>query len=129
HSWNVVKTFTQPINSGLTLSPTDTWVFGEPFSPSLGTLHYNGRTWTKLATGAGLEGASALSATSIWAYGVSSVAHFNGHAWKRTSVARLLPKSNKICGPGFVSAIVAVSATSVYAAGAACCQDGQGPLV
>ena len=129
HSWNVVKTFTQPINSGLAISPTDTWVFGEAFAPSLGTLHYDGHTWTKVKTGTGLLGASALSASSIWAYGSSGVGLWNGHTWKRTSVTRLLPKSSKICGPGFLSAIDAISATNVYAAGAAGCQDGQGPLV
>jgi hypothetical protein len=109
-------------NSGLTISPTDTWVFGEALAPSLGTLHYDGHTWTKVKTGTGLLGASALSATSIWAFGPSGVGRWNGHTWKRTSVARLLPKSSKICGPGFLNAIDAISATNVFADGTAGCR-------
>jgi hypothetical protein len=70
-----------------------------------------------------------MSPTSVWAYGNSSVAHWNGHSFKRTSLTRLLPKSSKLCGPGVLSAIDAVSASSVFAVGAADCPDGHGPLV
>ena len=127
HSWQQVKVFHQLITSGLVLSPTDVWVFGEPFSPSLGAVHYNGHTWTKSARG--LVGASALSAHSIWAFGGSNVAHWNGSKWRTTSVARLLPKSNQVCGPGFVAGIDALSSRDVFAVADGGCPDGGGPFL
>jgi len=127
HGWQQVKVFRDLISSGLVLSPTNVWVFGEPFAPSLGAVHYNGHTWTKSARG--LVGASALSASSIWAYGGSNVAHWNGSKWRTTSVARLLPKSNQVCGPAFVAGIEALSARDVFAVADGGCPDGGGPFV
>jgi hypothetical protein len=126
-SWRQVKTFGKLINSGLAISSTDVWVFGESFAPSLGAVHYNGHTWTQTARG--LLGGSALSARSVWAYGTSSVAHWNGTRWRVTSVAKLLPKGGGACGPGFLGGIDAISASNVVAVGAGGCPDGQGPFV
>ncbi len=128
HSWKQVKTFGQLVGTGLAISSNDVWVFGEPFKPELGTMHFNGHRWIKVGGGL-LLGASALSASSIWAYGPASVAHWNGSSWHRTSVTRLLPKGSQVCGAGFLSGIVALSAKNVYAVGAGGCPDGQGPLV
>jgi hypothetical protein len=127
NGWRQVKAFGEVINSGLALSPTNVWVFGAAFGPSLGAVHYNGHTWTKSARG--LLGASALSARSIWAYGKSSVAHWNGSTWRSTSVGRLLPKGNQVCGPGLLAGIDALSARDVFAVAKGGCPDGEGPLV
>lgn len=127
HSWRQIKVFSRLVTSSLVLSPTDVWVFGEAFAPSLGAVHYNGHTWTKSASG--LAGASALSPDSIWAFGGSNVAHWNGSKWRTTSVAKLLPKGNQVCGPGFVTGIHALSPRDVFAAGAGGCPDGGGPFV
>ncbi len=126
--WTVIKTFSKPVTSGLAISSTDAWVFGTPFAPELGNMHYDGRTWTKTG-GPALEGASALSASSIWAYGLNEVAHWNGRAWRATSVKSLLPAAGGACSPGFLSGIHAISAANVYAIGAGGCPDGQGPFV
>ncbi len=129
HSWKQVKTFGKLISTGLAISPTNVWVFGEPFGRErLGTMRFNGHGWRAVGKGPFL-GASALSASSIWAYGPQNVGHWNGSTFHRVSVARLLPKPSQVCGPGFLSGIVALSATNVYAAGAGGCPDGQGPLV
>jgi len=79
-------------------------------------------------TGKGLEGASALSARSIWGFGGTDVAHWNGRAWTKTSVARLLPKNTRL-SHSFVAGIYAASANSVYAAASGGRQDEGGPLV
>jgi hypothetical protein len=126
--WKVLKTFSKPINSGLALSATDAWVFGDAFPPELGNLHYNGKTWANTG-GPALQGASALSANSLWAYGMNEVAHWNGHSWSATSVKRLLPKGNEVCGSGSLTGIYAASARNVYAIGAGGCPDGQGPFI
>src|SRR6516162_9317639 len=68
--WAVVRSFSRSIGGAVVLSPSDVWVFGTDEIPgaSLGAWHYNGRTWTKVATGHGLEGGSGRSATDIWAF-------------------------------------------------------------
>jgi hypothetical protein len=124
-SWAKVKKFSKPIGSGLAISRTDVWVFG---SPGTGTWHFNGHSWTKSVTGKGLKGASALSASNIWAFGGTNVAHWNGKSWTKTSVARLLPKNTQL-SHSFVAGIYAASAGSVYAAASGGRQDEGGPLV
>ncbi len=123
--WAKVKKFSKPINSGVVLSSTDVWVFG---SPGTGTYHYNGHTWTHSTSGSGLNGGSALSASSIWAYGGTSVAHWNGSTWTKTSVASLLPKNTQL-SHSFMAGIYAASSSNVYAVGTGGRQDEGGPLV
>jgi hypothetical protein len=82
----------------------------------------------KVASGRGLEGASALSADNIWAYGGRSVAHWNGRSWARTSLARLLPKSTQLRN-AFLAGIYAASARSVYVAASGGRVDQNGPLI
>jgi len=123
--WSKVKKFTKPIGSGLAVSSTDVWVFG---SPGTGTWHFNGHGWARSLSGKGLEGASALSANSIWAFGGTNVAHWNGKSWTKTSVAQLLPKNTQL-SHSFVAGIYAASAGSVYAAASGGRQDEGGPLV
>ena len=129
-SWSAERSFAKQIGGAAVISKTDVWVFGEPVSPgsALGTWHFNGRTWTKVASGHGLEGGSALSASSIWAFAGTKVAHWNGHTWTRTSVAALLPAKQELNDPAVVG-IDAQSASSVYAVGSGNLEDEGGPTV
>jgi hypothetical protein len=128
--WTVAGAFPQEIGGAAVISPTDVWVFGEPFYPSagLGAWHYNGHTWSRVTSGHGLEGGSALSADDIWAFDGSDVAHWNGHTWSRTSVAHLLPPKQALNGPA-VTGVYAVSPHNVYAFGNGNLQDEGGPIV
>jgi len=71
---------------------------------------------------------SALSAGSVWAFGGTSVAHWNGHVWARTSVRGLLPAKQLLNSPA-VAAVYAQSANSVWAVGDGYRQDEGGPVV
>jgi hypothetical protein len=98
HTWSVAKAFGQPIGGASVAGGKDVWVFGQPeINQRLGVWHYNGHRWSRLSTS--LDGGSALSATSVWAFRGTAVYHFNGHKWAKTSVARLLPKNNGLNDP------------------------------
>ena len=126
-NWTIVKRFAKPVESGLAISSSNVWVFGQSFAPELGTWHYNGATWTKVSSGGGLNGASALSANSIWAYGGTNVAHWNGSTWKKTSVKSLIPKNGEFTR-WQVTGIVPISSASVYAIASGGKQDVGGPI-
>jgi hypothetical protein len=128
HKWSALKSFSKPISSALGLSAKDAWVFGLAYAPKLGNVHYNGHTWASTG-GPALQGASALSASSIWAYGLNEVAHWNGKSWKATSVKNLLPKSTDVCAAGSLDGIYAISAKSVYAIAGGGCPDYEGPFI
>ncbi|MGH8919744.1 MAG: hypothetical protein ACRD0H_15675, partial [Actinomycetes bacterium] len=129
HAWSVQRSFAQQIGGAVVISPSDVWVFGQPFVPGagLGAWHYNGRAWSRVASGHGLEGGSALSANDIWAFDGSDVAHWNGHTWSRTSVASLLPAKQQLNDP-MLTGIFAQSSHSVYAIANGDLQDEGGPL-
>jgi hypothetical protein len=129
-AWSLVHTFPRQIGGAVVLSASNVWVFGEPFIPGagLGAVHYNGHTWTAVKGGGGLQGGSGLSASNIWAFGGSDVAHWNGHAWSRTNLASLLPARQQLNGPA-VTGIYAQSPDSVYAIGNGNLQDEGGPTV
>jgi hypothetical protein len=129
-NWSVARSFGKQIGGAVVISATDVWVFGEPFAPggALGTWHYNGHKWAKVTSGHGLEGGSALSAASIWSFGGTSVAHWNGSTWTRTSVAALLPAKQALNDPAVVG-IDAQSKDSVYAIGSGNLEDEGGPTV
>jgi len=130
HAWTAQRSFGHQIGGGVVISPGDVWVFGQPFVPGagLGAWHYNGHTWSHVASGHGLEGGSALSARDVWAFDGVDVAHWNGSTWSRTSVARLLPARQQLNDPA-VTGIFAMSPDSVYATGNGNLQDEGGPLV
>jgi type IV secretory pathway VirB2 component (pilin) len=130
HTWTVQRSFAQQIGGAAVISSSDIWVFGQPYFPGtgLGAWHYNGRTWSRVASGGGLQGGSALSANNIWAVDGSDIAHWNGSGWSRTSVAHLLPAKQELNGP-LLTGIFAESAHSVYAIGNGGLQDEGGPLV
>jgi hypothetical protein len=92
-SWKVIKTFNAPIGGASVTSASNVWVFGSPVSSDhLGVYHYNGKTWTKVAST--LNGGQGLTESSAWAYTGSTVAHYNGKAWTGTNLARLIPGSS-----------------------------------
>ena len=103
------------------LGPRDVWVFGSAWE------HYNGHTWTRVTSAHGLFGASALSDNDIWAFGQSTVAHWNGHALTRTSVKKLLIAKNPADSPQLVG-IYAQSKNSIWAMGNGHTADAGGPL-
>jgi hypothetical protein len=129
HHWTVLGSFSRSIGGGVVLSPSDVWVFGTPDVPGadLGAWHYNGRTWTKVASGGKLEGGSGLSASDIWAFDGADVAHWNGSTWTKTSVATLLPARQQLNDPA-VTGIYEQSKHSVYAIANGRLQDEGGPL-
>ena len=129
-SWSVAGSFPRTVGSAVVFSPANVWAFGQPYSPGaqLGAWHYNGHGWSAVPGGQGLGGGSAVSPGSIWAYSGTSVAHWNGSSWTRTSVAGLLPASDGMNDPA-VTAVYAVSASNVYAVGAGNYDDGGGPTV
>ena len=119
--WAVAKRFPQhgvmtQLTGVTALSPSNVWVFGGPGAdPGLGTWHFNGHSWQHVTSGAGdgIETASALSATNMWAIGSAtapqdSIAHFTGR-WTTVRAAAL-------SGLQF-SAITAVSRHDVWAVG------------
>ena len=128
--WTVARSFSRAIGGAVVLSSSDVWVFGEPFTPGagLGAWHYNGRTWTQVASGHGLEGGSGLSASDIWAFDGTDVAHWNGSTWSRTSVRSLLPAKQLLNDPA-LTGIFEQSRHSVYAIANGQLQDEGGPLV
>ena len=129
-TWTVQRSFAEQIGGAVVISPSDIWVFGQPYFPGarLGAWHYNGHTWSAVASGGGLQGGSALSANNIWAVDGSDIAHWNGSTWSRTSVSRLLPLKQELNGP-MLTGIFAQSADSVYAIGNGGLEDEGGPLV
>jgi hypothetical protein len=129
-TWTVQRSFAQQIGGAAVISSSDIWVFGQPYFPGagLGAWHYNGRTWSRVASGRGLQGGSALSANNIWAVDGSEIAHWNGSAWSRTSVSRLMPAKQELNSP-LLTGIFAESARSVYAIGNGGLEDEGGPLV
>jgi hypothetical protein len=89
-TWKAVKTFDGVIGGASVTGPTNVWVFGSASaSTQLGVYHYNGTTWTKVAST--LHGGQGLSASDAWAYTGTTVAHWDGKSWTGTNLARLFP--------------------------------------
>jgi hypothetical protein len=119
--WSVAKTWPQPgrLTSVAAISHDDVWAFGSsPFSGevSLGTWHFNGRTWLR-ATGLAnsIYRASAVARHDIWAITASTrggtVAHYNGHTWERVRSAAAALANTQL------DDVLAVSRTSVWVSG------------
>jgi hypothetical protein len=129
-AWVQAGTLPQAAGGIAVIGPDNVWAFGAPYLPvsQLGAWHYNGRTWTKVASGRGLGGGSAVSANDVWAYEGTDVANWNGTTWVRTNLARLLPASDGQNDPA-VTAVYAESASNVYAIGTGDYNDGGWPTV
>jgi len=121
-TWATAGAFPEVISDAIVLSPDDVWAFGGT------TWHYDGSSWSQVAGASGLDGASALSPTSIWAAGGNVVAHWNGTSWTRTSVTSLLPRVSQCCAYPGLDTVYAVSAGDVYAIADGHAQDQGGPL-
>jgi hypothetical protein len=129
-AWSVQRSFPGQIDGGIVIGRADVWVFGQSYQSmgGLGAWHYNGTAWSRVASGHGLDGGSALSARDIWAFGGTNVAHWDGSTWTRTSVTGLLPPRQPLNFPG-VRGILALSDHNVYAIGSGNAQDEGGPSV
>jgi hypothetical protein len=128
-SWTAAGSIRAAVDDVVALSPHNVWAFSAPFFPGhAGTWHFTGHSWRHLASGHGLLAGSALSAHSIWAAGGTSVAHWNGHTWSRTSVASLLPPATALSRSS-LTGIFAQSRKSVWAVGTGGREDEGGPAV
>jgi hypothetical protein len=96
--WSLAKRLTGSGQlTGVTaVSANDVWVFGGGGETGgLGTWHFNGRVWRQWTGNAsGLERASALSGSNIWALGgtltpFSTMMHFNGRSWRPVTASAL----------------------------------------
>lgn len=69
--WAAGKSFGAEIGGAVVVSRSDVWVFGEPFAPGggLGTWHYNGHAWSKVAEGSYGVGTSPLQQVSSDGHG------------------------------------------------------------
>jgi hypothetical protein len=112
--WTLAKTFTKGDVTGVSvLGPADVWVFGGA-SGTDGVFHFNGRTWTQVA--ASLQGGSALSDKSVWAFNSTQIAYYNGRKWTAASVAKLLPPAT-MHTPSYLTGVIALAPNNVYATG------------
>lgn len=127
-AWAVVKTFSAHIGGASVVAKGDVWVFGTDLfgEPRLGAYYYNGHTWTR--TGKNLEGGSALSPASAWAFNGTKVSHWTGTKWIGTQLKALLPPQVELNGPA-VTGVIALSATNVYVIGNGNLEDEGGPTV
>ena len=94
--WTVAKKWNAGMaTSVVAVSSSDVWVFSG--STSLGTLHYNGRSWTRSTGPAGaVYRASALSGSSIWAvtlHSATPVEHYSGRSWRRARTGSALART------------------------------------
>jgi len=88
--WAVVKSFPGTVTKLSVLGPDDVWAFGGA-SGSEGVYHFNGHSWAKVAST--LQGGSATSDRSVWAFSGTQVAHYDGRRWTTTNLAKLFPAS------------------------------------
>jgi len=105
------------------ISGTNAWAVGSTGSNSSAKtliLHWNGTTWTRVASpspagGAALSSVAATSPTSAWAIGSTGnnktlILHWNGTAWNQ------VPSPN-LASYSVISAITATSPTNAWAVG------------
>jgi hypothetical protein len=134
--WTVAKTWNSAgeITSVAVISRSDVWVFGSStFSgeANLGTWHYNGRTWTRLAGATGVAAsiyrASAISEADIWGITVSprggSVVHYNGTGWGD------VPAADRVLAGTQLDDVLAVSWHNVWVSGMTQANAADGRLI
>jgi hypothetical protein len=113
------------------VSPTDVWavgsIFVKAFTTAALTVHWNGKSWTRVATPSlssenFLNSVSATSATNTWAVGYhmskagafsNLVLHWNGTSW--TKVATPPPASEP--PPTGLNAVISISPSDAWAVG------------
>jgi hypothetical protein len=134
--WTVAKSWSQigGITSVAAISRSDVWVFGASSysgEASLGTWHYNGRTWARAGRPGGIADAiyraSAVSPGNIWAITVSphggSVVHYNGSAWSD------VPAAGPALADTQLNDVLAASASNVWVSGTSPVNAADGRLV
>jgi hypothetical protein len=130
--WSVAKIWStgDQITSVAAINRSDVWVFGSStFSgqSSLGTWHYDGRSWAPVAGAAGIYRASAVSGNDIWAITVSprggSVVHYKGAAFTN------VPTADAVLGRTQLNDILAVSRHNVWVSGTTPVNAADGHLV
>jgi hypothetical protein len=90
------------VSDSAVLSARDVWVFGSAHvAPSVGTWHYDGRSWQRFEIPFGnLSSASAVASDDIWAVGSDNfgidnvVARWDGHTWTQLEVPGLPHEEN-----------------------------------
>jgi hypothetical protein len=129
--WMVAKSWhRQDAATGVTaLSPTNVWVFGTTTAGNrgLGTWHFNGRTWARVAGRANqIYRASAVSRRDIWAVAADSrggfIEHYNGSSWRRVRAGRLLTHTR-------LDDVLALSRRDVWVVGNLQTRRGDGRLL
>lgn len=127
NSWSVTGTL---MNNFLTdvvaLNGHDAWAFGH--TSAAGAWHFQAGHWSLVKSGHGLIAGSGLAPGNVWAMGFTTVAHWNGSTWTRTSVKALLPPQGTFNSPRLTS-IYAQSSSSVWAVGTAGQESQGGPVV
>jgi hypothetical protein len=130
-AWSLSRRWPGGEITGLTaVSPADVWVFGTTVNGSrgTGTWHFNGRSWSQDTAGVApdLYRASAVSRRDIWAIatagGGNFLVRYNGRAWRRVAVGRVLAGVQ-------LSDILAISGHDVWAVGNSETKDGAVRLV
>ena len=113
-NWAVVKSFPGEVTKLSVLGPNDVWAFGGA-SGSEGVFHFNGRSWAKVSST--LQGGSATSDRSVWAFSGTQLAHYDGRKWTETNVARLFPASTGGRSAPSLTGVLALAPNNVFAAG------------
>lgn len=123
-TWSVKRTFAHDFPAGIVaLSQREAWAFAGG-----GAWHFSAGHWSLVKSAHGLGDGSALSPDNVWATGLTSVAHWDGNTWTRTSVKALLPPGTKFSHPDLAS-IYAQSPSSVWAVGTQGQESQGGPVV
>jgi hypothetical protein len=92
-AWKVIKAFDAPVGGASVTGPANVWVFGSATAlKQLGVYHYNGTTWTKVAST--LDGGQSVAGSDTYAYTGATVARWNGKSWTGTSLAKFIPGKN-----------------------------------
>ncbi len=131
--WTVANTWNRAgeITSVAVISRSDVWIFGSSIfsgQGSLGTWHYNGRTWARAgAITAAIYRASAVSPNDIWAITVTprggSVIHYNGTAWAD------VPAADSALANTQLDDVLAASSDNVWVSGTTPANAADGRLV
>jgi hypothetical protein len=128
--WSLAKGWTQTgeLTGVLAISSRDVWLFGTSAGgdATVGTWHFNGRTWEPVAAGKDLYRASAVSAHDIWAIAagpkVDSIERLGYRGWYHVRTGRVLVGARW-------HDILAVSESDVWILGTRASSQGTGRLV
>ena len=125
-NWAVVKSFPGEVTTLSVLGPNDVWAFGGA-SGSEGVFHFNGHGWAKVSST--LQGGSATSDRSVWAFSGTQLARYDGRKWTETNVARLFPASTGGHSAPSLTGVLALAPNNVFATGVGWAGVGGGAAV